>query len=221
MDPVSHLISPVGPEPRMVYWIRRAAIMVIVITLAFGAWWLVSSLRGGGSEDPAPAASAAASQGTAEGDAAASEGTDAAASPDASPAAATTECPDSAINVVATTDASTYPVGSTPKFTLTITNVGGVACKRDVGPKANELEITSGGYHVWSSDDCNASGKSKVMTLKPDETVASSITWDGRLSAKGCPDPVGKEAKAGRYDLVGRNGGAASDPQPFALTRNG
>lgn len=225
MDPVSHLISPVGPEPRAVYWIRRAAILVIVITLVFGAWWLVSSLRGGGSADPAPGASASQSEGTDEitdeGQAEASEGTDAAASPDASPAAATTECLDSAIKVVATTDASTYPVGSTPKLTLTITNIGDVACKRDVGPKANELEITSGGYHVWSSDDCNASGKSKVMTLKPDETVASSITWDGRLSAKGCPDPEGDQAKAGRYDLVGRNGEVVSKTEPFALTNKG
>ena len=69
------------------------------------------------------------------------------------------------IAVEATTDSSTYPVGSTPKLTLTITNTGDVACKRDVGPKANELEITSGGYHVWSSDDCNASSQSKVVTL--------------------------------------------------------
>jgi transposase-like protein len=30
---------------------------------------------------------------------------------------------------------------------------GDVACKRDLVPKANSLEVTSGGYHVWSSDD--------------------------------------------------------------------
>ncbi|MBI1350037.1 MAG: hypothetical protein GC156_02840 [Actinomycetales bacterium] len=104
-------------------------------------------------------------------------------------------------------------------MTLAITNTGTVACKRDVGPKANELEITSGGYHVWSSDDCNASDKSKVVVLKPDEKVASSITWNGRLSQKGCPDNGnGAQAKAGRYDVLGRNGKVTSDSTPFALS---
>ncbi|MBN8478935.1 MAG: carboxylate-amine ligase, partial [Burkholderiales bacterium] len=37
-------------------------------------------------------------------------------------------CRDSDIRVDATTDASTYPVGSTPKLTLIITNTGTVAC---------------------------------------------------------------------------------------------
>ena len=127
-------------------------------------------------------------------------------------------CLDSAITVEATTDSSTYPVGSTPRLTLTIINSGDVACKRDVGPKANELEITSGGYHVWSSDDCNASSKSKVIVLKPGEKVASSITWDGSLTQKGCPNGEGAAAKAGRYDLVGRNGKVTSESTPFALT---
>ena len=71
---------------------------------------------------------------------------------------------------------------------------------------------------MWSSDDCNASSKSKVVTLKPGDKVASSITWNGRLSQKGCPDKEGAVAKAGRYDLVGRNGKVTSDPTPFALS---
>ena len=206
-------MHPTGPEPASVYWIRRAAIVVIVLTLLVVLWWIVSSLFGGGDESTAdggaqPASSASAS---------------AAPSGSASPAASGStgdpvECADSAITVEATTDASTYQVGSTPKLTLTIQNSGDVACKRDVGPKANELEITSGGYHVWSSDDCNASSKSKVVVLEPGDKVASSITWNGRLSQKGCPNGEGEVAKAGRYDLVGRNGKVTSEPTPFALT---
>jgi hypothetical protein len=124
------------------------------------------------------------------------------------------------IKVQATTDAATYPVGSTPKLTLTITNTGDVTCKRDVGPKANSLEITSGGYHVWSSDDCNASDKSKVIKMQPGDKVASSITWDGHLSQKGCPNGQGAAAKAGRYALTGKNLGVTSAETPFALTAN-
>ena len=209
-------MHPTGPEPASVYWIRRGAIVLVVLTLIVALWWLVGSLLGGGSDsaaDPEPQASSSASAG-----ASPAASPDASASADADADADPVECQDSAITVEATTDSSTYPVGSTPRLTLTIINTGDVACKRDVGPKANELEITSGGYHVWSSDDCNASSKSKVVTLKPDEKVASSITWDGRLTQKGCPNGEGAEAEPGRYDLVGRNGKVTSEPTPFALT---
>ena len=206
-------MHPSGPEPSSVYWIRRAAIVLIVITILVALWWLVSSLFGGSGDD-ASAGSGAESSASASATAEPSAGASAQASSGANPV----ECLDSAITVEATTDASTYPVGSTPKLTLTIKNTGTVACKRDIGPKANELEITSGGYHVWSSDDCNASGKSKLITMQPGDKVASSITWNGRLSQKGCPDGEGAAAKAGRYDLTGRNGSVTSDSTPFALT---
>jgi hypothetical protein len=208
-------MHPAGPEPASVYWIRRAAIIVVVVTLVVAAWWLVGSLLGG---DPEP------TSGTAEEPSASAPADPAdpaessSAAPEATADAEPVDCLNAAITVEATTDASTYPVGSTPRLTLTIINSGDVACKRDVGPKANELEITSGGYHVWSSDDCNASNKSKVVVLEPGEKVASSITWNGRLTQKDCPNGEGAAAKAGRYDLVGRNGKVTSKPTPFALT---
>lgn len=201
----------------MVYWIRRGAIILVILTLLVGLWWLFGSLRGGGATsagsttDPSSSASS-------EADPSAESSSAPSASADSSAAAAVVDCVDSAIKVESTTDASTYQVGLTPKLTITITNTGDVACTRDVGPKANELEITSGGYHVWSSDDCNASNKSKVSTLQPGDKVGSSITWNGRLSQKGCPNGEGDPAKAGRYDLGGRNGTATSVSTPFALT---
>lgn len=200
----------------MVYWIRRGAVVVVAITVLIGLWWFIGSLRSGGSTAAGTSAEPSASA-----EASAPVDGGASASAEASTPAADDEpiaCVDSAIKVEATTDSSTYPVGSTPRLTLTISNVGDVACKRDVGPKANELEITSGGYHVWSSDDCNASNKSKMATLEPGDKVASTITWNGRLSQKGCPDGEGAAAKAGRYDLVGRNGKVVSKATPFALT---
>ena len=209
---MSSFLHPTGPEPASVYWIRRAAIVVVVITLILAVWGLFGALFGGGDDTSATTP-----------DASSSASASAVPSSSASSSAAATggqvlECVDSAITVEATTDASTYAVGSTPRLTLAITNTGSVACKRDVGPKANELEITSGGYHVWSSDDCNASSKSKVVTLEPGDKVASSITWNGRLSQKGCSGGEGAEAKPGRYDVTGRNGAVTSDGSPFALT---
>ena len=216
---MSSLLNPIGPEPPTVYWIRRIAIVVVVITLLIGLWWLFGALRGGGSSSSSePSSSSAPSAGASvapDGSTAPSSGASAAPSTTKAPV---TQCVDSAIKVEATTDAATYPVGSTPKLTLTITNKGDVACKRDVGPKANSLEITSGGYHVWSSDDCNASDKSKVIKMQPGDKVASSITWDGHLSQKGCPNGKGPAAKAGRYALTGKNAGVSSGETPFGLT---
>ncbi len=208
-------MHPSGPEPASVYWIRRGAIVAVVLTLIVAIWWLIGSLMGGGDDAPTEPSTGPSASASAAADSTASGA--ATSAPDAEPVA----CLDSAITVEATTDASTYPVGSTPRLTLTIINSGGVACKRDVGPKANELEITSGGYHVWSSDDCNASDKSKITLLKAGEKVASSITWNGRLSQKGCPNGEGAVAKAGRYDLVGRNGKVTSKATPFALSSKG
>lgn len=211
-------MHPNGPEPSSVYWIRRAAILVVLLTVLLGVWWLFGAVLGGDSSTPTAATA------TTDADAPATTtgelGTDLPA--DAAITAPVTPtdpqaCPNSVISVEATTDSSTYSVGETPRLTLSITNTGDVACTRDVGPKANELEITSGGYHVWSSDDCNASDKSKISLLEPGQTVASAITWNGRLSQKGCPEGKGAKAKAGRYDVQGRNGKVKSDPTPFAL----
>lgn len=223
MTPVSSLIHPVGPEPPGVYWLRRAAFVLAIVTLALGMWWGIDAIRQSdnpptpvASASAAPSAQASAGQ-SAEASAASQE---ASTEPTPEPTVVeedSKECPDTAIVVEAKSDAKSYPVDSTPRLTMTITNAGDISCTRDVGTKANELEITSGGFHVWSSDDCAKNSKSKVVTLRPGDTVASSITWDGRLSQKGCPNQ-GKFAKAGRYDLIARNGEVRSEKQPFALT---
>lgn len=226
--PVSSLMHPVGPEPPGVYWLRRIAFVMVILTFAMGAWWAIGSFLGkdsapvatpAGTLSPSAAGSAGPSNPSGESSQAPSQAPTEEAGASAEPAATTNvkECVDSAILVEADTDEPRYPVESTPRLTMTITNTGDVACTRDVGTKANELEITSGGYHVWSSDDCATDSKSKIVTLQPQDTVASSLTWSGRLSKKGCTggDTL---AKAGRYDLVARNGEVRSEKAGFALT---
>lgn len=205
-------MSPVGPEPPTVYWMRRAAVIVVALTLVISVWWLV---MGRGSSEPETTATSDTS--TLEADGTATDSTIIAEETVTPVTTEPVDCAESAILVEATTDASTYAIGSEPVLSLVITNIGDVACLRDIGPKANELEIKSGGYHVWSSDDCSASQRSKIETLEPGQKVASSISWDGKLSQKGCPKQD-KAAKAGRYEVIGRNLDVLSDPTPFALT---
>lgn len=204
------------------YWIRRITLLLAVGTLIFGIWWLATGRAAEEQAGPSPEASQSGAPASVDPSQSASAETSpspaATATAEAGPSEAPVDCQDSSIKVKARTDKSTYVVGETPVLKLTITNIGDVSCKRDVGPKANELEVTSGGYHVWSSDDCSASDASKIMVMKPGEKVSSSITWNGRLSQKGCPSE-GAEAKAGRYDVIGRNGAVESDGNPFSLTK--
>ena len=51
------------------------------------------------------------------------------------------------------------------------------------------------------------------------EKQAVLILTNSRLSQKGCPDEgKGRKAKAGRYEVVGRNLEVTSDGTPFALS---
>lgn len=192
------------------YWVRRIAVALVVLTVLIGLWWLFAGLSSSDA-DVSPSATSSSSASPAESITPAASTTPVAA-PDPS-----NLCPDASIGVSATTDSSTYPVGATPRLTLTIQNIGNFACTRDIGPKANELAITSGGFPVWSSDACNASKTTKPSVLEAGEKVASSITWDGRLSSQDC-NKQGAVAKAGSYDLTGSNDRVQSDKTPFALT---
>jgi hypothetical protein len=202
-------MQPIGPESPSIYWVRRAALLVIVLFILFGLVWLFRAVTGAPSA-PTPVAEPTVAE---------SES----ATPDAGLTSLTPvttdpiDCVDSAILVEATTDSSTYKVGKEPVLSLSIENIGSVACLRDVGPKANELEVKSGGYHVWSSDDCSSNNKTKVVTLEPGDKVASTITWNGQLSEPGCPE-ISTAAKVGRYEVIGRNLDVSSDATPFALT---
>ena len=200
-------VQPVGPESPGVYWVRRAALLVIVLLLVFGLIWVFRAITGSPSTQ-APIVEPAI---------AVAESVD----PEAVLTPVTTDpvnCLDSAILVEATTDSSTYKVGKKPVLTLTIENTGSVACLRDVGPKANELEVKSGGYHAWSSDDCSPSKKKKVVTLEPGDMVVSTIEWNGQLSEPGCPE-IDEAAKVGRYEVIGRNVDVFSEATPFAVTK--
>jgi hypothetical protein len=205
---MSTFMNPMGPEPATVYWVRRAAVLVVILTLIVSLWWL---FFGRSSSAPETTATSSTSDVSATEEIVVEEEVVAPVSTEP------VDCLDSAIAVSATTDSSTYRIGLEPVLSLVIENIGDVACLRDVGAKANELEIKSGGYHVWSSDDCSASQRSKVATLEPGDKVASSISWNGKLSQKGCPKQ-NKAAKAGRYEVIGRNLAVVSEPTPFALT---
>ena len=207
------MMSPRGPEAPTVYWIRRGAVVLVSLTVVMGLWWMLA-----GGSDPVPTPQMTPAPSSSASVAATLAATPAtSAAPVAQVVDPTSLCPDASIVVTATTDSSTYLVASTPRLTLTIQNIGTFACTRDVGPKANALTITSGGYPVWSSDDCNASVATKESVLQVGERFASSITWDGRQTPQNCSNQ-GTFAKAGSYELIGSNETVKSEQTPFGIT---
>jgi len=208
---VSTVLRPVGPQSPGVYWVRRLVVLLVVLALLLGIRFLLFRGDSTTTATPEPSTSPTAST--------TPEPTDT-GSPSAEPtptATAVPACKDSQITVTASTDAATYTVGSTPRLRMRIQNTSDTACRRDIGAAQNELLITSGSARVWSSDDCNPGGTAQVVTLKPEQSYSVSVTWLGRLSAKGCPadQPL---AEAGTYKLTGRNGDVTSDAAVFSLT---
>ena len=217
-------MHPRGPLPPGVYWVRRVVAVLVIIAVVLAARWAYHRVRSTPSASPTasptasvtttPTASHSATPTVSH-----SATPTASHSPSPSPSASTLRsCANSDIRVTASTDAATYVVGSTPKLRMRIQNVSSTPCRRDLGAAANELLITSGTAHVWSSDDCNPSSTSDIQTMPPDQSFSVSVTWLGRLSAKGCPanEPY---AQPGSYKLVGRNGSVSSTPAIFALTQ--
>lgn len=201
---------PVGPEEPGVYWRRRIVALVVLVAILLFLWWLFFG-RGGGGDDqvqPLPAPTETATT----------------ASPSPAPSSATpsptstevTECLDEDILVEASAEEAIYPVGSTPTLTLTVTNIGTKACKRDVGPGANELIVTAGDVAIWSSDDCNPNDDQDITTLDRGDAFQTQLVWDGYLSEPGCPSDM-PMAEAGEYTVTGRNGDLASAPSALRL----
>lgn len=236
---MSSVLRPRGPNKAAVYWRRRAVVLLLVLAvplalgLAFNGIGDAGTAAGAGpSPSPSPHATAnstsspqpsTSSGAQSPGAQSSAAQTPAAQTPTAqTPAAQASEqpdvpaCLDSETAVVASVDKDAYPAGANPQITLTIINESGQDCLRDIGSGANEIVITSGGHHVWSSDDCDPSQASNEQVLPVDAQAQVTVSWERKLSAPGCTGEAA-DAQAGTYEVVARNGSVVSEPVRFVL----
>jgi hypothetical protein len=196
-----------------VYWVRRLVVLGALLVVLALLWWLWS--RGG--DDASPAAGEPTPTPTVS-----PTSTSSSPAPSASEtkkdktASSKPKCEDSAIEVKVSTDAATYTAEEQPAITFSVENISDKTWSRDIGQAANELQITSGGAQVWSSDDCNPGGEQAVDNLKPGDRFVQTVTWPRIESSEGCPTPQ-QDAPPGAYQVIARNGNVLSEPAVFTL----
>jgi hypothetical protein len=224
-------LEPHGPLPSQIYWRRRAlAIGIGVVVVAIVAAIAILVVSNSTSDTKTPTTSAAAPtplpgenpqvktpvQPPAQ----------QAPPPTPTPSAAVTpppvlkegdDCPDSTLAVKGITNQPDFVVGDQPKFTMVVTNIGLVACKRDVGAAVLAAYVYSlNNDRLWSNLDCAPSNETLVKTFNPGEQVTTEVTWTGMGSAPNCPlprQPIG----SGTYNLVVQLGNLRSAAVPFVI----
>jgi hypothetical protein len=204
-------LQPVGPLPASTYWRRRvlilvaAVIVLLVLLKACGGDDTKKETLSGPGASPTPSPSAAASSSPSP-----------SPSPDSPSPAPILTCRDTVLQVTAESDAESYPSGGAPRFTLTVRNIGSVACRRALGPDAVELRVFSGEDRIWSSDDCNTAKGQGVMTLKPGEAQALTVRWPGKRTKPDCD--IGNVAQPGTYRVSARVGSIVRQGSVFRIT---
>ncbi|MDP9418329.1 MAG: hypothetical protein M3P48_11000 [Actinomycetota bacterium] len=209
------VLHPVGPEPPHVYWRRRLVVLGLLGLVLLALWWLF----GGDDERVTTRTESTAADLVRRPTADPSVGPTAATTPTATPTTAPrgrgtpspqartpSLCRNGDLEVDVAADARAYRRGTTPRFTVSVTNTGRDRCKLDVGPRSVELILTSGGQPTWSSDDCRPAGDSDVRVLGPRERWRTTVTWPRLRTARGCDRPIAR-ALPGTYVLVGQIGG--------------
>jgi hypothetical protein len=228
-------LEPHGPLPTQIYWRRRGlAIGVGVLAVAIVVAIVVMVLKGGSTtatknaSDNKPNTSQGPLAPTPTPEVKSPVVPPAQQAPPPTPTATAAvqpppvlkegdDCPDSTLAVKGLTNEPRYTIGDQPKFTMVVTNIGLVACQRDVGAAVLAAYVyTLDNKRLWSNLDCAPSNETLVKTFNPGEQVTTEVTWTGMGSEAQCPlprQPIGP----GTYNLVVQLGNLRSATVPFIL----
>lgn len=209
---MNSIMHPVGPETPGTYWLRRG----IVVAALLGLFAVVVLLWPGGEESPT--AANVTPSATASGSAQSSPSPSATASPSESASADDPQaCRPSDLSVSVALVDPAPTVGSDVVFEMAIANNGDTPCTQDVGPAVTSFTVTSGGFRVWSSDDCSPAGGNQVELIPPGQAFVVQATWPTIVTTPGCPSQD-QRAQAGAYDVVGTDDGLSSASVRFVLS---
>ncbi|MDD4868436.1 MAG: hypothetical protein PHQ28_15370 [Mycobacterium sp.] len=231
-------LEPRGPLPTEIYWRRRGLALGIAVVVIGIVVTIIAFMGNSAGAKPASADKANSTQGK-PGSAPppappplGPEGMAPVAPPEgqnpeaATPTAAVQpppvlkegdDCPDSTLAVKGLTNQPQYFIGDQPKFTMVVTNIGLVSCKRDVGAAVLAAYVyTLDNKRLWSNLDCAPSNETLIKTFSPGEQVTTAVTWTGMGSAPHCPLPR-PAIGPGTYNLVVQLGNLRAQPVPFIM----
>ncbi|PFG34179.1 hypothetical protein ATL42_2084 [Sanguibacter antarcticus] len=110
------------------------------------------------------------------------------------------DCTSADVQLTLTPDATSYALGGTASFEVSITHTGENPCTIDAGLATREIVITSGSDRIWSSADCDTAG-SRMLLLAPGNQDVETVTWGTGRSAPGCTADLPAPG-AGTYQAV-------------------
>lgn len=219
-------LEPHGPLPSQVYWRRRGLALGIALLAVALVAGVAFALFGGSDSAKNTAKSETTQIPQPENKTPVVPPAESSPAPTPTPTSAVApppvlqagdDCPDSNLAIKGITNAPQYVIGDQPKFTMVVTNIGLVACKRDVGAAVLAAYVYSlDNNRLWSNLDCAPSNETLVKTFNPGEQVTTEVTWTGMGSAPQCPlprEPIGP----GTYNLVVQLGNLRSASVPFTL----
>lgn len=198
---MSGVLSPVGPHPARVYWVRRLVVIGVPLILIL---IIAVSCSGGGGKPSGGAAT----------------------EPTTSTTTTTSSDPDAACvpgdlqaQLSVSAESTIYQVGDSPTFTATITNVSGSTCTFTSTP-ANEIwTVYSGPTKFWTTAGCQAVGSPTTKQLAPGTSRTLTISWDGKRQEPNCThdaDPV----DVGTYHLHAKLDGVSAKQVTFHFHAN-
>jgi hypothetical protein len=218
------VLSPVGPQPARVYWVRRLVVLVLVAAVITAVAMALGAARGGAAEGTTdgttpPVDEAAAVVGDGAGEAATEQAVSEEPAPQEAeePGDAGGACTPEGLTATLVADAVSYPAGATPTFTVTLTNSGSAACTVDAGLANQSLVVTSGADRIWSSADCSAEADGeRLLLLAPAAAEAMPVAWPRVRSDEACTADL-PEPRPGTYTAVAVVAGVQSGPVVFEL----
>ncbi|MDQ3505994.1 MAG: MucR family transcriptional regulator [Actinomycetota bacterium] len=233
------MLHPIGRLPSQVYWWRRLLLVGIVLAISFAAGWFFVGGASGDSDGTAAGESTAA---TAEqpsdqqalpnleqivpslvpaesADPGTSAGNDPAAATAVAEPAEPGPCPDEAIGLTVGSELGQYAAGSKPLLGLNITNIGTVACFRDLDRALQTWGLfAADGTRLWGSNDCYPEPSlPDAQLLQPAQVVTFTIIWSGQTSEPSCTADR-QTLGPGSYILRGYLGTVLSPDVPLVLT---
>ncbi|MDR3069420.1 MAG: hypothetical protein LBU38_00205 [Propionibacteriaceae bacterium] len=159
-------LHPVGSKPAWVYWVRRAAALIVVgvliALLALLGWGIAGTLN-------APPAGNPSNQ----------------PSGDLSSVAQVKPCDSKSVKL----SVAGFPrlsVDGLQKFNLTLANTSAAGCSYEISPQSYVLSVVSGKDKIWSTADCPEWVPAKSGIIKAKASVEFSVEWKLRRSNGSC-----------------------------------